>query len=48
MRHLLDEISDLEMKQEERDLEDNLTSNAPGESSATFIGKDAPKESRLV
>ncbi|RXH70784.1 hypothetical protein DVH24_013530 [Malus domestica] len=43
-QHLLDEILDLEAEQEEGDFEGNPTTDALGESSATFKGKDVPKK----
>lgn len=43
-QHLLDEISDLEAKQGDCNLEGNLTPDAPGESSYTFKGKDVLKK----
>ncbi|TQD90996.1 hypothetical protein C1H46_023434 [Malus baccata] len=43
-----DEISDLEVEQEEHDLEGNPTPDAPGESCATSMGKRCPKRVSLV
>lgn len=47
-QHLLDEMLDLEVgqevEQEERNLENSLAYDAPGESSTTFKEKDVPKE----
>ncbi|KAB2615167.1 S2-RNase [Pyrus ussuriensis x Pyrus communis] len=43
-QHLLDEISNLEMEQEDCDLEGNPAPDAPSESSSTFRRKDVPKE----
>lgn len=43
-QHLLDEMSNLEAKQEECDLEGNPAPDASGESSTPFKGKDVPKE----